>query len=367
MHVGVSPVQHKFNLRVCYTLIILSPTLSNYMKPKRILVLTKQKSCHFSLSSKLQQINLRMEHSNITKYKWIVLWFLNIALIVLGLYLPLNFSCLKTNLRKTSVVVLFIIICSLLLSLIDIQRRYFENGVPFQQFFTILYTLYSCFILASRYKHYNYAQDIFSILLSLSNIQNKSCIIRTMMLDELILGNCKILLKAVALFVMLGYEAYTKSPAPYYVIHNAIVFAILVFEIVLVTEILELITKISNIIKNDLTYIYKDFYKVPPAELKKSNNGDLVLVGWISQSLDSSKTNESVVEMKKLLHDVYLLKRVIEKFNVVFQISVSISFIYLFSQCWELLWSPKASLLSVTTLKLIYICVRIFFEKYISD
>lgn len=275
------------------------------------------------------------------KYSWISLLFLNILVTILGLYLPFNLPCLKLQFRRISIFVLFFIICSTLISLVDLQGFYNTNNVSCEQIYTIFFTGCCCIILASRYRHYYCAKIFYTTLLSISDCGLKDSLIAKTILKQILRKNIKLLLKVVLYFIIMVYSFCIKRKITYNFVNNNLLFTIVVFEMMLLTESLEIIQQISRNLRKDLKRIYKDFYKVPPAELKKTDNGDMILIGWISEAMEFNKKTESVVEMEELLRHYYLLENCVQKFNVIFGGSIFVVFLFALSKFSILLLKMK--------------------------
>lgn len=271
------------------------------------------------------------------QFNWLTFFILNNIAIILGLYLPFNFPYLKMKLRKLSITIFFVAICSTLISLIDIQQHGHKKYVCCQQIIIIFLTWSACKIIINRYKYFYCAERLYGKLSSIGKNNEKS----GLQAKENVFGTLKKITKlsSIIMFVaVVSYSVHTKKSIHYYIIHEYIMFTILIFESFLLTETLEILNNNSRILRTDLKRIYKDFHKIPPADLEKSENGDLFLVGWITKTMDFSHRKEAVAELKDFFNTYCLLKECVDDFNVVFDSSVSGIILIFITKFLDMFW-----------------------------
>lgn len=254
--------------------------------------------------------------------KWFALCVLNNLVIILGLHLPISFPCFKLKLRKISIAVFFITICSTLISLNSITRLENKKYTGYHQIYIIICTSCSSMVLVNRFRYFLTANRCYSIVLRISSVYVKPFLIIKEDWKEILKNNSKLLLMILLFLITMGYSLYTKKSIHFHVIHQYLSYTILIFESLLIIWTMEIMIIISKILMADLKLIYKDFHRIPPAELSKSDNGDLILVGWISEIMDFNNKKDALARLQELSKNFLLLQKSVDDFNIAFGNSI---------------------------------------------
>lgn len=255
-------------------------------------------------------------------YNWLVLFVLNNMAIILGLYLPVNFPCVKINVRKISIVVFFVNIFSILISLIFIEQQSNDSDVGVKQIYLIFYTICINTIILNRYRYYVCFKNFFKTLLNISEFDVKECVLKKRVMKNVLYHNIKLLLMTFLFNMAVLYSAYTKNISHYHIIHEMMLFIVLSFESCFTIQGLEIMENITLKLTKDLKSLYKNFHEVPTAELKKCDNGDLILIGWISEAIDFNRKREALDDIEKLSRVHYAINNCIKRFNLGFGSSI---------------------------------------------
>lgn len=279
-----------------------------------------------------------MQAKKFLRCKWFALCVLNNFVIILGVHLPFNFPCFKLKLRKISIVVFFITICSAIISLNTVKRLENRKYTGYHQIYIIICTSCSSMVLVNRFRYFLTAHRCYSIILRISSVYVKPFLKIKDDWKEILKNNSKLLLMIVLFLVTMGNSLYTKKSIHCHVIHQYLSYAILIFDSLLIIWTLDIMIIISKILMADLKMIYKDFHRIPPAELSKSGNGDLILVGWISEIMDFNIKKDALSRLQELSKNFVFLQRSVDDFNVAFESSVICLVLMFLTNFWSSVW-----------------------------
>lgn len=301
---------------------------------------------------------------------WIGVFLVNNVAIVLGLYLPINFPCLNFHLRKVSIVAFFLIICSSFISLIDIQHQ--NVNVTFKQINLMFYTVCCSIVVVNRYRYCSYKKRILQTLFCINEFPANVRLLTRENLKDFLKNNAKLLFMIVLFICIIVCTVYLKNVINYHICHDSVLFIMLTVEMFFVIQLMEIIKYLSRMLTEKLRSLYKNFHKVPPAELKKSQNRDLVLIGWISEAIDFDRKKEAVEEIQTVSKLYYNLGNCIEEFNISFGgsiLAVIVIFLLKFIALtfWIILNDPIENFdaLLVNIFETSYILVCMYLSKYI--
>lgn len=281
-----------------------------------------------------------MKIKNSLQFSWFILCILNNIAIILGLHLPFNFPCLRLKLSKLPVAIFFVIICSTSISLIDAERHGNKKYAWCQQVYTVFLTWCSCKIIVNRYRKPDCIKRLYCQLSSISEYNEKSVLTAKENATQTLKKIMK-LFRIISFIFIISYSVHTNESISYCIIHEYVMFTILIFESFLLIETLDILRKNIKISRSDLKRIYKDFHKIPPAELQKSENGDLILVSWITRAMDFNHKKLATAHIRELFNIYFLLKECIDDFNVAFGSSICSIILVFTAKLLEIFWVSK--------------------------
>lgn len=269
---------------------------------------------------------------------WIILKILNQVFTLFGLILPIReYVFIPTdNSKKITGIVVFFIVCLSFLSLNGIYCNSIEDGVRLKVtmdvIFLIVKTGLCISIVCMRAMQYDELQKFFSILKMKCPQPDKLLLSKRNFTEKIVMKNLYFVLKIVMLAVITSSNIYVlysvyKINFIYY-IFEILLYILLVFECWIVATILKIMKTIAEGLKETATEAYADFYRVPPADLKKTENGDFVVVGWLTEALNFRRDKQNILLMKNLSNFIVYFKDSIDIFNRVFGISISALILY---------------------------------------
>lgn len=263
----------------------------------------------------------------------IILEKFNGVFTLFGLPLPIKGHADRyssTNKSKKAIgIVLFFIVCLSFLSLNGICHLNVDEDIPFKvtvnYIFFILKTGLSISVVGMRAIKHEELQKFFSIL-SIKLSQTNDCLPHRRGIQKIVIRNLFLTLKIVTLGVITSYKIYLlykayKIYAIYYVL-EILLYMLLIFECWITAVVLKVMKAVAEGVKETAIEVYGDFYRVPPANLKKTGNGDFVLVGWITEALNSRSDKQNILLLKNLTYFIVQFKDGIQIFNDVFGVSI---------------------------------------------
>lgn len=305
---------------------------------------------------------------------WFTLPYLNMILIIFGLYLPIKVpkSCSHQEKRKISGLVLFLIIGATVFSASWKYGLVEENLLNCYGILTTLVTGCSCCsIVAVRYFKFDKINTFFNTLLAIDTPSSIPSLIGKTELIILFKMNIFSIVKCIIFIVLMVAEIiynilFNKTPIYYHI--PAIFLELTLFlESLAIFLISSVLQETVKWLEDSLEEHHSDYYKVPPANIKKTEDGNFILTGWISSALSYNKNGNHVELIKDLLYNTFQLKSVIEIFNNIFYASTSVILVMIVFRFIDLVFrvvkyiegSEKYQLLEIDIFKLLFWSVSI--------
>ncbi|KAL1492049.1 hypothetical protein ABEB36_012548 [Hypothenemus hampei] len=94
-----------------------------------------------------------------------------------------------------------------------------------------------------------------------------------------------------------------------------------IMELKIVRAVLNCYINVMSHFRRDIEQSYEDFHKIPAAEFKKLDNGDLVLLGWIKQALNCKNSSKNALRIRKIAAEVVIFMKNLKDYNQLFAIS----------------------------------------------
>lgn len=260
----------------------------------------------------------------------------NKIFIIFGLYLPAEQKCLKRQKLIVGIVLFLVIFQSLCLIngkyiLIVNNVNIIENILDCVKAFND--TFGSCLIILLRYWKSRQIKGIFKrIVFNWNyNIQtnNYSTKINNGMIDIIKNHISFIFYITISFIPTIGnlciylFFFYHKTTLIYFIIQHFI-SVILFMEYAMISILLKILKNLILKLKIDLLEYIKNYYKLATPDIKKVENGDIIIMGWV-KSASELKSDEQILDLLKLIAiKLCNILEIIESFNKTFGMSVCI-------------------------------------------
>lgn len=257
--------------------------------------------------------------------EWFILEHISYFLNICGFYLQIH-NKVKCDypFREISAFLLIYYLVQLLILLegkYNFYDKFHTKIITTDILIPIVDTIMVCVIILIRHRTLD---DNIKMLKLLSNMEEKlnGCNKHWKMLVQ---ENKTVLLKLIIFLMLvtiqLGLLFYKYNWNSLYFVIQTVFLTLLVLEIVIITTVLSIFKYLVKKMNEDLLIDITEYYKLPIADIKKTVNGDYILIGWIKSAIEYRRNENDGELFKAKSLRIYKLTEFFELFNNVFGIS----------------------------------------------